>query len=237
MNVQSKGKIYLSSERGLTETPWFRSYNTFNFGRFQSQHKQPFGPLYVLNDDTLGEEQSISIMVEEASLVIILPVVGAVLYKDTTGRETIVQAGQAQFVELAKGSCFWLLNPYEDELINVIHFWIRLPMSRNNKEETLQRFNIDLEKNQWVELQDSRKAKTCIAKVAGRQELTYHVKEKGNGLFIFIIEGAFEVQNVLLEDRDALALADAEELELEALSNDAIIVLIELPMDRRRKVK
>jgi quercetin 2,3-dioxygenase len=233
MKVQTKGKIYLSSERELTETPWFRSFNTFNFGRFQSQHKQPFGPLYVLNDDTLGEEQSISIMVEEASLVIVLPVVGVVSYKDTKGRETIVRAGQAQFLELAKGTCFWLSNPYEDELINVIHFWIKLPVARNTKEETLQNFNIDLEKNQWVVLQDSRKAKTCIAKVEGRKELTYHVREKGNGIFIFIIEGAFEVQNILLEDRDGLALADTEELELEALSNDAIIFLIELPMQSK----
>jgi hypothetical protein len=54
MIPQSKGKIYLAEERGLNETDWFRSYNTFNFGKYQHEFKKPFSSLYVLNEDTLG---------------------------------------------------------------------------------------------------------------------------------------------------------------------------------------
>ena len=43
-----------------------------------------------------------------------------------------------------------------------------------------------------------------------------------------MIQGAFEVQHRLLKSRDALALWNVVEVEIEALSNEAIIVLIEM---------
>ena len=48
---------------------------------------------------------------------------------------------------------------------------------------------------------------------------------------MFVIEGAFEVQGTLLHARDGLALWGTDKLEKEALSNDAIILLIELPLN------
>ena len=62
----------------------------------------------------------------------------------------------------------------------------------------------------------SEDAKIYLAKVGRREELTYHVRNDSTGLFLFVVEGAFEVQNVLLEGRDGLALEDTKELELEA---------------------
>ena len=46
---------------------------------------------------------------------------------------------------------------------------------------------------------------------------------------MFAIEGAFEIQGALLHARDGLALWRTDEIEAEDLSNDAIILLIELP--------
>ena len=63
MIPQSKGKIFLSEERGYQELDWFRSYNTFNFGKYLHEHKTAIGPLYVLNDDTLAGGRSFSLVV------------------------------------------------------------------------------------------------------------------------------------------------------------------------------
>jgi len=46
---------------------------------------------------------------------------------------------------------------------------------------------------------------------------------------VLAIEGAFEIQGTLLHARDGLALCGTDEVEVEALSNDAIVLLIELP--------
>jgi hypothetical protein len=52
------------------------------------------------------------------------------------------------------------------------------------------------------------------------------------GVFGFVIEGAFEFQNRLLETRDSIALWNEDnetlQIEFEALSNDAIILIAEV---------
>jgi len=44
------------------------------------------------------------------------------------------------------------------------------------------------------------------------------------------LEGAFEVEGRLLHARDGLALWETEKVELEALSNDAIILVMEISL-------
>ena len=67
-----------------------------------------------------------------------------------------------------------------------------------------------------------------IGQYDGRKESVYTLKNPQNGIFVFVIEGVFEVQNRLLHARDGLALPDISEIELEALSNDAVVLLLEI---------
>ncbi len=67
-----------------------------------------------------------------------------------------------------------------------------------------------------------------IAKLDGRSEIIHTAAQSGSGFFVFVIEGAFEVQHRLLEARDGLSLLGIIELEAEALSDDAILLMIEL---------
>ncbi|HEX8315497.1 MAG TPA: hypothetical protein VF609_10915 [Flavisolibacter sp.] len=100
----------------------------FNFGNFQNEHKTPFGPLYVLNDDTLTGGRSISLL-EEGSVLIILQVVGAVRYRDSYGNETsVIAAGEVKHFVVSAGTSIELANPFEEGLINLLQFWIKAPL-------------------------------------------------------------------------------------------------------------
>jgi len=61
-----------------------------------------------------------------------------------------------------------------------------------------------------------------------RAEATLLVSKPGNALFAYAIEDEFEVQYRLMHARDGLVLWDLDETGLEALSNNAIIMLIEI---------
>ena len=63
----------------------------------------------------------------------------------------------------------------------------------------------------------------------GREIGNYILKEQKNGIFGMVINGAFEFQNRLLENRDAMLIWDIEELEFEALSENAVILFFEIP--------
>lgn len=62
----------------------------------------------------------------------------------------------------------------------------------------------------------------------GRREAEYSLEDQEKNIFGIVINGAFEVQNRLLESRDALQLFDIQTLEFEALSNNAILMFFEL---------
>ncbi len=54
------------------------------------------------------------------------------------------------------------------------------------------------------------------------------MKSSANSLYTFIVDGAFEIEGRLMHARDGLALWNTEKIELEALSNNAIVVVLEL---------
>jgi redox-sensitive bicupin YhaK (pirin superfamily) len=224
MIPQSKGKMFLADERGLNQLDWYRSYNTFNFGNYQFEHKEPFSDLYVLNDDTLLGGKSINMRVEEHSAVILIPVVGAIEYLDNCGNTAIIEPGHIHVLNMAAGSDFRIINPYEEELVNFLQLWIK------TDEPNRQEFGIDLihNKNHLIKIFEQGNTIGYLGQFDGRAEAVLPVRNPGNNLFAFVIDGAFEVQYRLMHTRDGLVLWGVNEAELEALSNNAVIMLLEI---------
>jgi redox-sensitive bicupin YhaK (pirin superfamily) len=235
MMVQTKAKIFLADERGLNETAWFRSWNTFNFGKYQQEHKKPFGDMYVLNDDTLEGGRSLSMLSEEKSYVILLPVIGAIGYKDSLGNESLIAAGQLHLIALDKGVTIQIINPFKEEMVNFLQLWIKADATTQTVHPYLSTYDVNEFANDLVEVSPKSIGELdlpfsiSIGKFSGRGETIYQSKNNNTGLFVFVIEGAFEVEGRLLHARDGLALQDIEQVEMEALSNDAILLIIELP--------
>jgi redox-sensitive bicupin YhaK (pirin superfamily) len=233
----TQAQIYLAGQRGCTQLSWFRSFHTFHFGPYQDRSREPFGNLQVFNDDTLAPGKSLSMKLAENTEVILLPVVGAVEYKNSLGKTGMLEAGQIQVFSAGEGMYYELSNPYETELVNFIQIFIR-----NNTQPfapQVQESDVDLQtRNQLFPLfapgqkgmEVHQETGGFIGKYGGRQEGIYHLRNPDHGLFVFVIEGAFEVQNRLMEARDGLSLRNLETLEFEALSNDAIVLIIEVDM-------
>jgi len=228
MVEQSKGKIYLSGERGHTETDWFRSYNTFNFGSYQNENRIPFGPLYVCNEDTIAAGKSFSFFVEQDSDIVLVPTVGVVGFKENNDDDIFIEAGQVFIHTVISGTTIHFSNPLESELVNFLQLWLTHPSETAKFQKS---FELNDNRDHIIPLffdRNSGCVKLSIGKLTGRCELEYVLSTCGNGLFVFVIEGAFEVQYRLLEASDSLALWDLPKVEFEALSNDAIILLLEV---------
>jgi hypothetical protein len=230
---QPKAKIFLADKRGCNETDRFRSYSTFNFGEYFNEYKHPFGNLYGLNDNTIAAGHAVSLRVEKNSCVLLLPVVGTILCK-TKGYLSIVNTGQLQIFRAPRGAAIELQNCYKNELINFLEIWIKADIPGNNDIHRLLTFNLDENKNRIIRITESiisdpDNPVVSIGKFTGRHEAVYALKGKQNNLFIFVIEGVFEVEGRLLHARDGLAVwNEPDEIELEALSNDAILLIIEM---------
>lgn len=233
--MMEEAKMFLAAERGLYETNLLRSYRSFNFGEFYNEHKAGFADLYMLNDETLAPGHSVKMHVDRHSYVVILPVVGEVAYIDAQGNDVAVQAGQMYISKVASGSVIELKNPFDDELVN----FLQLRVAINDSTAVywgigIWSFDLNLSKNRFAAITSTDGAAppipVSIGKFDGRQELAYQLKNERNGVYAFVLGGAFELQNRLLHAKDGLAVWGATVIEAEALSNDAILLLLELPL-------
>ncbi|MER0439068.1 pirin family protein [Emticicia sp. W12TSBA100-4] len=227
--TQNEAKIFLSAQRGKTELSWFRSFHSFNFGSFQDPNKEHIGKLRVLNDNTLAAGCGMKMQVEKPTEVLILPLVGGIEFKNSVGYHDFLEAGKLQIFSAEAEKEYEVLNPYESELINYLEIWIE---QENAIVASTTSATIDLEKQNELLLIFSsvqQNAFGYFGKYDSREEGIYQIKNACNCLYVFVIEGAFEVDNKLMEARDGLAIWNAEEIEFEALSNDAMLLIFEIP--------
>lgn len=243
MRQQVPGKIYLADQRGLLETSQFRRQSTFSFGAFQREHKQPFGCLYGLNEETLAGGHAVEFLVSQDSYLVLLPITGGVEFSTGGGASGTAEAEQLVSLAMPAGTTLRLRNPFaKEELVSILHLWLQAPPLPTRAVALTTTFGTRLaeRENELVELVGFApvlgQAAACtralpfalsLGRFAGRHEAVYKVVP-GNTLFAFVIGGAFELEGRLLHEKDGLALWNAAEIELEALSNHALVLVLEL---------
>jgi quercetin 2,3-dioxygenase len=236
MTAQPSATIFLGDQRGLQQTASFQSRYTFNFGNYFNEHRHAYGDLYVFNDDCLAGGAAMQLTVQEDSCILLIPVAGAVNYKDTNGNITCIAAGQVQVITAGNGDMLEISNPFPEEMVNCLQVWIRMltPAQRGNSwlytYEDVNKYINQLINALPLEGPVSQlPVSMSIGKFSGRGECLYKPEKNNGSLFLFVIEGAFEVEGRLLHAGDALALWNNSAAEIEALSNDAILLAIALP--------
>jgi quercetin 2,3-dioxygenase len=222
MNTQAQ--IYLADQRGCSQTGDFRSFHTFNFGNYTAEGREAFSNLQAFNDDTLKAEHSVNIQLSEDMNVIIIPVVGGLEYHNAL-ENGFLGAGEGLLLSASEGMEYEIINPYPTEYINFIQIWFK--NGSPNFTPISEKFSFDLsQQNQLHSIFSANNQEGFIGKYEGRKKEEFTLANPENGVFVFVIDGVFEVQDRLLHARDGLAISGIEMIDFEALSNDAIILLI-----------
>lgn len=232
MLTQTDAQIYVEGLRGQFQTDGYRSLRTFNFQDYRAEGRGPVRTLEVLNDETLMPECSCEILVEKFCQVILLPVVGAIEVEEKGREARFVNSGEALFLLASPEEHYTITNPYPDEAVNYLQIhiddgqYLSSPISTSG---LTAHFDLN-ERNVLVPVRGyhGSSAHLFIGQYNGRAEGIFTSWNPAHSAFVFVIEGAFEVQNRLLERRDALALGNAELIEFEALSNGAVLLVIDL---------
>lgn len=244
MITQIPGKIFLADQRGTVEDSKFRRESTFNFGAFQREHKEPFGRLYGLNEETLAGQHTVEFLVGQDSYIVLLPITGGVEFSTNGGASGTVAVGQLVNLAAPAGTTLRLRNPYVvSELVSVLHLWLQAPplpapavalttvfgqLLNQQTNELLELISFAAVPGQAPAFTRALPFALHLGRFMGRQEAVYKVQQPGNTLFAFIIGGAFELAGRLLHAKDGAALWEVAEIELEALSNYALVLVLEL---------
>jgi hypothetical protein len=228
MIQQHLAQIYKADFRGVTVFENFKRFTTFNFEKYQDDSRKPFGSLQFLNEEILAPKHKQTTVLVSDKEVFILPLFGGIEYKDSLGNEDFIRVEQIKHITAQKEMSFELSNPFEE---NVSYLQIGLDSKNQIFESSSKPFDFGLtNKNQLVSLFETANTLGFIGIYEGRKEGFYKLKNPSNGIFVFVINGAFEVENRLLESKDGLRLQQLESIEWEALSENAILLVLEISL-------
>ncbi|MCC3160637.1 hypothetical protein LJ737_25590 [Hymenobacter sp. 15J16-1T3B] len=227
---QTPAKIFLAEQRGLLETAQFRRYCTLRFGPYADAHKGPVGRLRALNDELLAGGQSVRFRAEAPALLLVLPITGEVRVTGPQGTPTAVDAGEALLLPLPAGADAGFRNPYTADVVNFLHLWLDAPAPLPASQRFA--FSAAALDNQLAAVVPAGSGLGFglhLGRFAGRHEAVFQLAADAQ-LFAFVVAGAFEVEGRLLHEKDGLALWNTAAVELEALSNDALVLVLELAL-------
>ena len=232
--------LHTADSRGDANHVWLHSKHSFSFANYYNPAKTHFGVLRVLNDDFAAAGMGFGLHPHDNMEIISIPLEGDLAHEDSMGNQTVIKHGDIQVMSAGTGVKHSEFNHNKDKPVKFLQIWVMPnkknvtprydqitldPANRINKLEQILSPNSD-DAGVWIH-QD---AWFHIGKFDLDFKTNYNVKKAGNGMYAFVLYGSFELAGQTLNERDALGITDFDQFELKALTKDAEILLMEIPM-------
>ena len=232
--------LHTADSRGDANHGWLHSKHSFSFASYYNPEKIHFGVLRVLNDDFVAAGMGFGLHPHDNMEIISIPLEGDLAHQDSMGNQTIIKHGDIQVMSAGTGVKHSEMNHNKDKPVKFLQIWV-IP---NKKDVTPRYDQITLEPaNRINTLQQILSPNPGDAGVWIHQDAWFHigkfdldfktnynVKKAGNGMYAFVLYGSFELAGQTLNERDALGITDFDQFELKALTKEAEILLMEIPM-------
>jgi len=231
--------IHRSDERGYSNHGWLDSRFSFSFADYFNRNRMGFGVMRVLNDDTIAPASGFPKHPHNNMEIITVVTEGTLEHKDSMGNGSIILPGEVQRMSAGSGIMHSEWNPSEDETLKLFQIWIQTRDKDVAPEYEQARFDFEKERGRFVTIVSGEKdaeGLTFHQDAWGLRglfdsgaEVEYTLKNRGNGVFLFVISGEVQFGDEVLKARDDASLTDLEKLSIKALSS-ADLLLFELPM-------
>jgi len=231
--------VYPAKERGHVNLGWLDSFHSFSFGQYHDPGKVHFGALRVVNDDRVAGGGGFGTHPHDNMEIVTIPLEGKLAHKDSTGNEGIISKGDVQIMSAGTGIRHSEYNASANEYAKFLQIWV-FPKRKNIRPAYGQKtFDLKDRKNKWQVvvspdtldngLPINQDAKFSLVDLEAGKSISYPMKWKNAGLYLFVIDGAIKAGGQPLATRDALGVSETENLVIEA-GSDTQLLAIEVPM-------
>jgi quercetin 2,3-dioxygenase len=235
-----KKTIHKSNTRGYFNHGWLETYHTFSFAGYYDKERVHFGMLRVLNDDIVLPGEGFGTHPHDNMEIVTIPITGSLAHKDSMGHEEIITTNEIQVMSAGTGITHSEYNASDSEAVNLLQIWV-FPREHNVTPRYNQKiFDPFLMKNNiftvvspdknddtlWLN-QDAYFSLTDLDK---GKNIEYKINKKGNGVYVFAIEGKIQVEDETLDKRDGMGLEEINSFNVKADENSKIL-FIEIPME------
>ena len=232
--------VYHSAEtRGKANHGWLKANYSFSFAQYYDPERMNFGALRVLNDDTISPGMGFGTHPHDNMEIITIPLKGDLEHKDSMGNVGAINEGEIQVMSAGTGVYHSEYNKNSDKPINLLQLWV-MPKTRNVEPRYDQKSVRELKKNNsfyqvlspnedddgmWIH-QDAWFHLGDFDRVT---ETEYLTKKEGNGVYVFVIEGAIKVGDQQINKRDALGVWEVDKISF-LVQPHSKVLLVEVPM-------
>jgi len=234
-----KTVLHKAATRGHADHGWLNSWHTFSFASYNDPLRMHFGELRVLNDDTVSAGMGFGKHPHDNMEIISIPLEGDLEHGDNTGTIAVIKKGDVQVMSAGTGIIHSEKNKNSDKQVKFLQIWI-FPNEKNVKPRYDQETFSDKEKhnklatvvspmgeNEGVNIHQN--AWFSLGNLDKDTQLTYTVKQKGNGVYAFLVEGDATINDIVLSRLDGLGITETDMLTIKA-DSQAEILLMEVPM-------
>jgi quercetin 2,3-dioxygenase len=237
--VMANSVFHKADTRGNANLGWLNSYHTFSFSNYYNPERMHFGVLRVLNDDTVSGGKGFGTHPHDNMEIISIPLEGDLEHKDSMGNTTVIRNGDVQVMSAGTGIYHSEYNKNAEKTVKFLQIWV-FPNKRNvtprydqmtlqseDRKNKLQQIlspnpndaGVWIHQNAWFHLGSLDKD----------FETEYKLKSKGNGIYVFVLNGDLSVGEQQLSTRDGYGIWDVESLEIKA-KNASEVLIMEVPM-------
>jgi quercetin 2,3-dioxygenase len=229
-------EIRKSTDRGLADHGWLRSFHSFSFADYYDPDHMGFGDLRVINEDRIQPGTGFGTHGHRDMEIISYVLEGALAHKDSMGNGSTIVPGDVQRMSAGKGVLHSEFNHAKDAVTHFLQIWIEpnvtgIPPSYEQKhfDAASKRGKLRL-----VASPDGREGSVMIhqdaflyAALLDGNDRVVHRIEPGRRVYLHVARGELTTNGQALEAGDALKVVDAAELALEG-AKDAEVVLFDL---------
>ena len=233
--------LHKADSRGHANHGWLDSYHSFSFANYYNPDRMHFGVLRVLNDDYVAAGMGFGTHPHDNMEIISIPLDGDLEHKDSMGNTTVIKHGDIQVMSAGTGITHSEYNKNKDKAVKFLQIWL-FPNKRNvkprydqitlkiaDRQNKLQQIfspNTD-DEGVWIH----QNAWFHLGKFEKNFKTSYSLKDSSNGVYCFVLSGSFNIEGQLLSRRDGMGIWDLENMNIESLSDQSEILLMEVPMN------
>ncbi|HEY0769326.1 MAG TPA: pirin family protein, partial [Sphingobacteriaceae bacterium] len=161
-------------------------------------------------------------------------------HKDSMGNVAVIRQNDVQILSAGTGIYHSEYNKNANSKVNFLQIWV-FPKQRNIQPRYDQRtFKPEDRVNKLQQIVSAKKddegvwinqdAYFHIGNLKKGFTTDYSIKEKGNGVYAFVIKGDVTINNQALNKRDGFGVWDTDKISIKA-DSDAEVLLMEVPMN------
>ena len=232
--------LHKADTRGHANHGWLDTYHTFSFANYYNAERMHFGVLRVLNDDRIDGGMGFGKHPHDNMEIISIPLSGDLEHKDSMGNVAVIKSGDIQVMSAGTGITHSEYNKNTDRAGKFLQIWV-IP-NKQNVTPRYDQITLDL-RERHNKLQQIVSPNPGDEGVWIHQDAWFHLgtfdkdivteyqlKLAGNGVYAFVINGKFTIENINLGTRDGLGITDTSSITIKSNSADSEILLMEVPM-------